>query len=580
MFVVMCHDKNCDAVPKQTEMFRNRRRVAPPRAQPKRIATLSDVFWTKVAAGAPTPTGHPLTVVITAFRRPRKLIECVQSVTAVFNGPLVISSSGTTQDVTNALHAIVQAHPHVTVVATPTDHNCNETWIRGVYQVRTPYVLILHDDDVLEPQFKDVYTGVFRPMMDSGETDLFLWPGLIRPSNGQAPTRTHTFDHVVNRTSTGFVGDSSADVLARYRKEKYPITPVVQIYRRDVALQALVECADRFTSFVHFSRPGMMLGNEIMMTTRSLQLHGGRARVYYYRDRPLTGLGYWPESETVRFKGNEDLLRGYRLAHEYAVANPTPVPTVPRLVVAISAYPAARGSTDMARNLASFSSWTGAQDMVPAIQVVYVHDRDLERQDSRVPHLDDVLGVARSLALPTDVVALCNSDILVTSDFWEKVFPVCLQYGAAFSYRKNYGETERPAPNLHSTQLRSMEQDRRGADLFCFTVKFYDDVVKPAFPDMLLGRVSWDWAMRALLECKAADGSLETPKPLLGHRVEVSGVTYHQRHESRWLTNTSTRTGNRMNLEATRDLLIRLAPNGRLPEPVAKELTSLFSLCG
>jgi len=565
-------------------MFRNRRRQPVPtqaRPPPRRNASLADVFWTKVTEGAPTPTDHPLTVVITAYRRPRKLAECVRSVTAVFNGPIVISSSGTSQDVTNALHAIVQAYPRVAVVATPTDHNCNETWIRGVYQVRTPYVLILHDDDVLEPEFKDVYGTTFRPMLDRGETDLFLWTGLIRPSNPRAPTRTHNYDHVTNQTSTGFVGDSSADVLARYRKEEYPVTPVVQIYRRDVALRALVECADRFTSFVHFSRPGMMLGNEIVMTVRSLQLKGERARVYYYRDRPLTGLGYWAESETVRFKGDPDLLRGYRLAHEYAASHPAGNgPTVPRLVVAISAYPTTPKSAGARRNLASFASWTGLQDKVPAVQVVYVHDRDLPRRDARVPHLDDVLGVARSLALPSDVVAICNSDILVTSDFWEKVLPVCLQYGAAFSYRKNYGDTDAPAPNLHSTQLRSMEQDRRGADLFCFMVKFYDDVVKPTFPDMLLGRVSWDWAMRALLECEAAAGSLETPKPLLGHRVEVSGVTYHQRHESRWLRDKSTRAGNRMNLEATRALLTRLAPNNRLPGAVAQELAGLLNLCG
>lgn len=540
---------------------------------------MTDLFWAQVTSTAPRPTDHPLTVVITAFRRPQKLAACIESVVGVFDGPIVVSSTGTNQAMVNALHAVLQMHPSVTVVATAVDHNCNENWIRGVYQVRTPYVLVLHDDDTLEPAFKDVYTGVFRPMMDRGETDLFMWTGLVRPSGGaRGRERVHTYDRVVNQTTTGFVGDSSADVLGRYRQEEYPITPVVQIYRRHVALAALVECGDQFTSFLHFSRPGMMLGNEIMMTTRSLQLNDGRARVYYYRDRPLTALGYWPESETVRFKGNTDLLRGYALAHRYGERPPPPT-LRPRLIVAISAYPAAAHSSDFRRNRASFASWVGLQDLVPEMQVVYVHDRNLLRKDSRVPHLFDVLGVARAMALPSDVIGLCNSDILVTSDFWDKMLPVCLGHGAAFSYRKNYGETETPSPNLHSTQLRSMEQDRRGADLFCFTREFYDTVVKPTFPDMLLGRVSWDWAMRALLECTAANGTLDTPKPLLGHRVEVSGVTYHQKHESRWLKNPSTRTGNRMNLEGTRALLTKLG-GGRVPEHVQKELTALLSLCG
>ena len=90
------------------------------------------------------PVLIPLTVVITNWKRLEFLKSCVASVLSSGIPNIVVSCCETSPD---TLEWLSLQPDTVKVTYIENDNGCNSLWLNGLYQVQTPYVIVMHDDD-------------------------------------------------------------------------------------------------------------------------------------------------------------------------------------------------------------------------------------------------------------------------------------------------------------------------------------------------------------------------------------------------------------------------------------------------
>jgi glycosyltransferase involved in cell wall biosynthesis len=117
-----------------------------------------------------------LTVLVTNFGRAERLRKCLESIIKAGVTNVVVSSTCPDEAVAGVLTEYATKFPLFLNVTTEDDFGCNEAWLRGAYHVRTKYILILHDDDQLEPEFGEVYRELIWPNLESG-VGLASWQG-------------------------------------------------------------------------------------------------------------------------------------------------------------------------------------------------------------------------------------------------------------------------------------------------------------------------------------------------------------------------------------------------------------------
>ncbi len=458
-----------------------------------------------------------LTVVVTNFRRPDFLARCLHSIVNAGVKNIVCSSMDPDERVL-ALHREYAAMPGIHFKSTilKSDLGCNELWLRGVYQAETEYVLILHDDDFLHQSFGQTYHSTIQPQLDRG-CGFASWRGASIDEKGERTA------HEYFSGKTQCVGTL---VLRRIlMAETTPaISPVVSVFRKNVVIRALKECRENFTEAVSFSRPGMMLGNELMIYLRHVEKYSS----WLYVNEVLTYYGSHPESETIfhiEHGTSEVLQRGYDWARKYFDTHRGVAftPAAQFLHVWSDYEPELHG--DKVRHAEAARTWQFQNELGETIPL-HVTNEMMERtsqtvlSDPRpVPFVRDLLDWGCQFAQDEDVVLLTNRDVCVTVDAMDKIRWKLRKgdVGAAFAWRRTFNINN--GQNYKTVKFAPRDG---GVDLFAIRPWWWEKY-RGYMPDMLLGCESWDWILRIIMA--EAHPGLD---------IEMDDLIYHAPHAPFW----------------------------------------------
>jgi len=132
-------------------------------------------------------------------------------------------------------------------------------------------------------------------------------------------------------------------------------------------------------------------------------------------------------------------------------------------------------------------------------------------ETKRIPMIKEMIRLACVGRGDSDLLVLTNTDTCVASDVLRRLEGTL----PAFAYRNDFKYLEKP---IADTEIKKGAK-YQGCDLFAFTAGWWRKN-NHLFPDMILGRHSWDRIFRELIK-------------LCGGR-EIESVIYHERHSSGW----------------------------------------------
>lgn len=482
-----------------------------------------------------------LTVVVTNFKRPGFLSRCLDSVAAAGVQNVVISSfcpDPETQEIINKFSERTDVRVEVTTL--PEDIGCNELWLRGVYYATTKYVLILHDDDFLDPSFGRTYRNTIAPALQGG-CGFASWRGARAMPDGtiegfeyfQGPTR---------RLSTA--------AMVQYLMNRMPLSlsPVLSVFRRHDAIQILKEAAQFLSRYPEcHTRATMMVGNDLLLYLRNAEKYNQ----WLYVDEVLSYFGVHKESETVSHQDNPlPLMRAYQKAREHFNAYPgISFKPETRLWHVWSDFQPSK-QEDAERIAWAQQSWyphylSGSTFPLPVTDESLPRTSKSELADSRsLPFLRDLIDTARRRTCEEDIIVLTNIDIGIVADGPDKLksYMDASNLGAAFAWRHNFNEV---VPRSTRCTLNGYQDG--GVDLVAFRPNWWDKH-KDRIPDFVLGCESWDYILRLMI----ADAHI-------GRDTGISGLIYHQYHDSFWrqLSNRFSNPGQKHNCRAGQNWFLK-----------------------
>lgn len=132
-------------------------------------------------------------------------------------------------------------------------------------------------------------------------------------------------------------------------------------------------------------------------------------------------------------------------------------------------------------------------------------------ETKRIPMIKDILRLSCVGRADTDVLILTNTDTCVATNVLQSIQGIL----PAFAYRNDFQRLDAP---IADAQI-SKGHKYAGCDFFVIRVGWWRKNHE-LFPDMILGRHSWDRILRELF--KLAEGR------------EIENVIYHERHPSGW----------------------------------------------
>lgn len=473
------------------------------------------------------PENGMFTVLITNWKRIQFLKKCFESVIQCGITDIVISNCCLTNETLAFFKEVSDKYPYVRIVTTNTDHGCNQLWLQGLYYVTTPYVLILHDDDELSSLMKNYKNTIDDILFYNKNLSLLFWDAYILEDNEILDEYHKSWKHPEGRYN-------SQDFLQDYEKATYPLSPVVQIMKTDLCVQVLSETKTYFQESKYYSKPTMMLGNEIMMTLRSLN----QKSVIYYLDKPLTLYGRHGESESeIYIKNESDILKkGYLNARKYFSEHKENVQiTDPQYVHIVNIW-SPKNSDDYRRHKYACDNWYEFYEkglMSPR----FIYDAEFTRMSDcvgdkrKMPFIKDVIEFGSKHLQNNDVVVLTNADISFSSDAFHKLKQNVEKYGCTFSFRRD-SKKQIDKLSFRSDEISSEMDWYVGSDMFAFKKSWWTKW-SGLFPDLIIGKPNWDWIMRiimgySVIGSKVLNQTLET----YGNIVETKDVIYHEKHES------------------------------------------------
>lgn len=266
-----------------------------------------------------------ITVVITNFHRPEALLRAFKSCVAAGVRNLVVSSSGATRAVKYVHEQIKREMPWAVISSIDDDLGCNETWLRGITQVKTKWTHILHDDDWVLPDFAKLDT-----LIKTVEEGFYLWPGI----DSSSKSRCTPFVNLKTGIYSSYA--IKAHLMTRGRRS---ISPVSGLFKTVDLIEVLEECERSFIGPDFFYRPKMMVGNDLMIWLRMADKYPR----FYYLDTPLVTFGSWDGSVTyediVVNKGKPSKLDPiYNAARNYAASHPSPYLITRKTKTAVFCY--------------------------------------------------------------------------------------------------------------------------------------------------------------------------------------------------------------------------------------------------
>ena len=469
------------------------------------------------------------TVLITNWKRLSFLKKCLNSVilNKIQNIVISVCECDSLEHI-EFLQNISTIYPFIKVTFTKTDNGCNNLWLNGLYNVHTDYVLILHDDDELHNTFYHQICKIEECL--NKNACMILWDGQILENN-------KILDEIHNSVPNTIKNSDIIDpniFLNHYKKCVYPLSPVVQILKTKICIEALNECKTYFTDSKNFTKPTMMIGNEINMTIRNLEYDFNTGHQMLYINKPLTCYGRHPESESEIYvqNGSNQLKDAYIFSRK-CIENKKSHYN-PNIIHVVNIFEP-KSDNDKRRHLFASSTWQTLYETNKFIPM-HIYDAEFNRNSSHVgdklklPFIKDIINYACKYSTDNDIICLTNADICITNDSPEKIINHIKKYECGFSFR--YDKHSQLNEEYSSKEVINKLQWYVGSDLFVFTKKWWN-THKNMFPDFIIGKPCWDWIMRCLMgysieKEKTFQNNLDNH----GLIASIEGIAYHEKHES------------------------------------------------
>lgn len=238
-----------------------------------------------------------LTVVITSYQRPGHLLKAFDSCIKSGIKNLVIASTGDPVRMRPAFDAINKSKPD-TVILEHGNITSNQSWLKGVEAATTKYVTILHDDDLLLPE----YIGVVSPGMASDAPFIMV------------QARNHGVPDYIEKDSIKHGLESSSVLRPRLeRKNNLAISPLRGVFLRDDLVKWLSECESLPKTC--YLRPGFIVGNDLVIWLKATEKYSK----FFNIPKPAVSFGHWDGSTTVHElnKGDRKIFQIYNEARNW-----------------------------------------------------------------------------------------------------------------------------------------------------------------------------------------------------------------------------------------------------------------------
>lgn len=477
-----------------------------------------------------------VSVVITNFKRAEFLRSALDSAEMACASHIVVSSSGATPQI-EEMHKRFAISPCVTIVSERGDSGCNANWIAGVKAARTDWVTILHDDDLLMPEFRMVAAAiepdigfVLWDARRHGMGFKDVYPILDLPT-GIYPTKKLFRNLMI--------------------KDHFTLSPTIGCFRREDLLETLGEAAANFGAAFHLT-PTMMVGNDLLIWLRAIAKH----RYFKYIKAPLTSFGHHPGSCTC----DEVFNRRGRLAPIYNKVREYFLRDYPRIVHVVARYNPT--DKDAQRRIGTASaSWNTlyASGMVTPLHIWQLgRDSSQIGDERRVPFLKDVLLKAVSSCRPRDIVMLTNDDDVLHPDLTWHLFDTMLDEDAVCAFRQSFQRGHCPPLSVHRDFFHEEPHDW-GRDLFVFRREWLIDHLDD-IPDYVTGSTDWDSTLATIIRLSKGIPVTKATWVKRDERCELpAGFVYHESHQAVWSTavNRQVLGGNIYNRELTKQFIAK-----------------------
>jgi len=485
-----------------------------------------------------------LTVAITNFHRPQYLDRALNSVREAGVRRVVVAAV----EPDDGVLAVLKKHNHdwlsFDVATVRGDIGCNDTWMLAAYHCRTERIIILHDDDLLNPQFGETYEEFIGPALDRG-AGFASWRSSLYYDDGH----TALCDYFRGATQT-YPSSTLLPVVGQ--RQRLSLSPIVSVLNRTTVIRACKEAKLTLSSNASLQHPGMLLGTEIVVYLRHIQ----KFQRWFFMDRICSHYGATESSGTIKAEKSGDLSelwRGYDLARDQCDRG-EPQPT-PRLIFVYSSYeisdPAGASRAAVAR-----ASWDFHFDQMDMIEFP-VRDNELPRSSAElgdprpVPYIRDILDYGCARATPGDVVVYSNQDIGLTTLTPERLLAgVARGQGVTVCIRR----TLIPRPGRFYKSVLNCKADG-GFDVVAVTPSWWR-MMRDEMPDMLIGREAWDGCFRTLAEEWADNRAIVKNIGLVqdaSSRAYTDDVCYHHDHPSFWQQARKENPGQLHNRKLARD---------------------------
>lgn len=453
-----------------------------------------------------------LTVCITSFRRAGYLRRAIQSCKDAGITRIVVAAMEPDEEVYATLeYGKSLGWTRFYVTPSTPDLGCNELWARAAYYADTDRVIILHDDDILLPDFGKTYLELIKPALERG-VGFASWRAHVHRDDGRvSPTEYFGGPTTVH----------PSHVLEKFllRKGRLSLSPVVSVLHRQTLINALKEADQVLVDKCSYLHPGMLLGTEILVYLR----HCSVFPRWLYVDQLLSGYGAHAGSGTVQAEMNREipkLAQGYDVARQYYETHRQP-PTSheQRILLMYSPYEP-KSDEERERLTNARFTWQHHFDLNQIMELP-VPNNALPRSSMEVgdeaamPFLRDMLDYGCKFAMPNDIVAFANSDLCLTTNAHEEIKKGVAQgNGVSVAWRR----TMKFQPKRLLATAKNGKWDG-GVDLIAVTPEWWS-CHQILMPDMIVAREAWDWVARVYAEKYS------------NHKCYIDNHFYHYPHPS------------------------------------------------
>ena len=433
-----------------------------------------------------------LTCCITAFRRPERLAKAVESAQAAGFTKIVVCDG--------------EEYGH--------DIGCNNTWMVAAYRATTKRILVLHDDDTLDPLFGDAYETIIAPCLDKRDAGFASWNASLKYDDG----RTEPYAYWQGASS---VMPSRRLLAVAQLKGSMTLSPNVSVFNRAVLIRACKEAGEKLILSDSLERPGMLLGTELLVYIRHCQTFTRWLHV----DKVLSYLHCYPGSGTIKAQEENregDLVKGYDLARDLGLCPPAE-PT-PRIILAHSVYKP-KDPVIVEKQRKAQESWKWHFSNADFI--------DLPLRFDKMPTVRMVLDRACEFALPEDIILYANEDAGLTTHAYERIVEGVAR-GRGVTCLGNRALV--PEPGRLYKSITNCKAPG-GIDMVACTPAWWQ-AHREKMPDMFIGREAWDSVFATLAE-EWVDGrgaeDVSKSDYWRRSRAHTDNVCWHEPHHSEWV---------------------------------------------